>query len=329
MKVRLIDGNAMGFAQYFLRKKDESADLRTHALRGVLEHMRGRLRYEPDVVPLVLWDGRAQWRYDLLPTYKSGRHQTVEQREDRAAYEAQRPLIQKALRWFPVIQLRHPNAEADDTGFGLSTQLAWQGHLVDLSTSDTDWLGMVKARVRWLNARKLTEIVDLDNFQKATGFATPALYWQGKSIAGDNTDDIVGVANIAMKRAAALIAKYGDLERVLDAAEDIFAFGEEPKYYQDLMLPEVRARVRQNLDLVDLSRGPTLYGKDIEVHVGELEELYLGEFFYDHGMHDYLENWQLWEKALSRPISKADAQSVLRAVSNIHQSWPETQEIAA
>ncbi|KWU24779.1 hypothetical protein [Burkholderia cenocepacia] len=322
MHTRLTDANGLGYAEFFLRAKSANANLKTHAIAGFLEHIRGRLRYDPEVLPIIVWDGRAQWRYDLLSTYKSGRNRTPEQQAARIAYEAQRVFIQRALRFFPVIQVCHPGAEADDVGYGLSHALAAQGHLVDLDTADTDWLQTVAARVRWMNARKRGAAVERDGFEQATGFATPHLYAQGKALAGDDTDDIVGVTGIAMGRSATLIKKYGNLEGVLSAAEDLFAFSQEPKYFHQLMLPEVRERVRQNLPLVDLSMGPVLKGSDIEVVVGEFEELELAEFFSEHNLMDFLEDWLKWERALSRPLKRADVLAVQRAVQNIEQSWP-------
>jgi 5'-3' exonuclease len=322
MHARLTDANGLGYAEFFLRQKSENANLKTHAIAGFLEHMRGRLRYAPEVLPIIIWDGRAQWRYDLLPTYKSGRHRTPEQRAARLAYEEQRIFIRKALRFFPVIQLYHPGAEAEDVAYGLSHALAAQGHLVDLDTADTDWLQTVTGRVRWVNARRPGNTVEIEGFAKATGFATPALYAQGKALAGDDTDDIIGVPGVAMGRSSSLIGKYGDLANVLAASEDLFRFSQEPKYYRHLMLPEVRERVRQNLPLVDLSRGPALKGTDIEVEVGSFEELELAEFFSEHNLMNFLDDWLRWERALGRPMQRADVLAVQRAVQGIEKSWP-------
>ncbi|VTU41969.1 MULTISPECIES: 5'-3' exonuclease H3TH domain-containing protein [unclassified Variovorax] len=319
MQVRLIDANALGFAQYFIGKKAGHHD--THAVRGFLEHVRSRLHFSQGVVNLLLWDGRAQWRYDLLPAYKSSRHKTPEQREARETYEPQRPLIQRALNYFPVIQLLHPGAEADDLAFGLAGQLAAQGHLVDLSTSDTDWLSLVANRVRWVNAKKLTQVIELDGFFKATGVSSPQLYAHAKAMAGDTTDDIPGVEDVGLKRAAALLAKYGSLEAALTAAEDLLTFGAEAKYYQGLTDADVRESVRRNVKLVDLSAGPVLQGSDIRTTVGQLDEMELAGLFDELGFADYLTNWSYWGRPLSKELEKADVLSVQRAISNIHFSW--------
>jgi DNA polymerase-1 len=322
MQVRLIDANALGFAQYFIGRKAGPDQQGTRAVRGFLEHVRSRLHFSPAVVNVVLWDGRAQWRYDLLPAYKSSRHKTIEQRLAREAYEPQRPLIERALRYFPVIQLRHPSAEADDLAFGTARQLAGQGHLVDLSTSDTDWLGLVANRVRWVNAKKLTQIVELDSFFKETGVVSPTLYAHAKAMAGDTTDDIPGVEDIGLKRAAALLAKYGSLEAALTAAEDLLTFGAEAKYYQALTDADVRQSVRRNVQLVDLGAGPALLGAEVQTTVGELDEMELAGLFDELGFDDYLANWSYWGRPLARSLEKADVLSVQRAVANMHLSWP-------
>ena len=322
MHIRLIDANSVGYAQHHAHDiRLSPAGFQAQAIAGMLMHVRRNIQYDPQILNLLLWDGRAQWRYDLLPTYKGNRHSTLEQREARAAYEAQRPWIARALSSFPVMQARVPNAEADDLAWGLSRQLAAQGHFVSLYTADTDWLAMVASRVRWVNARKPSQVVEIDGFAKACQYPFPQQVAAIKAIAGEDSDGINGVPDIALKRAQAILAKYGSLDGVLEAAADPFRFSDEPKYYQSLALPEMQDLVRRNRQLVDLSRGPALDGSTVEVTTGAYDSLELYEIFHDLGFLQYLDAFNQWERALDREMPLSDVLSVKRAIANVAQSW--------
>ncbi len=321
MHVRIIDANSVGYAQHHANDLRHAGELQTQAVAGMLQHVRKNLQYDASVLNILTWDGRAQWRYDMHPGYKNGRHRTAEQRMARAHYEAQRPWIQRALRSFPVLQVTHPNAEADDTAFGLARQLSAQGHLVTVFTADVDWLQMVNARTRWVNARKPAHVVEADTFHKTSGYASPAHVAQVKALMGDASDDIDGLPDVAEKRAAALLGKYGSLDAVLTASEDFMAFSAEPKYFHSLMNPESRELVRRNRQLVDLSLGPVLHGSDIELVVGEFDELDLYEVFVDLQFVQFQDTFDLWRRQLDAPLNTPDVLSVRRAIASLANSW--------
>lgn len=321
MHIKLIDANSIGYAQHHANDLRHAGDLQTQAIAGMLQHVRRNLQHDPSVLNVLVWDGRAQWRYDLYSPYKSGRHRTAEQRETRQHYEAQRPWVERALSYFPVLQVKHPHGEADDLAWGLSRQLSAQGHLVTVHTSDTDWLQMVSPRVRWLNARKPSQLVELDTFHRLSGFATPAQVAQVKALMGDDSDDIEGVPDIAQKRAASLLGKYGTLDAVLEAADDFLQFSQEPKFFHSLMLPQWKDAVRRNRQLVDLSLGPVLAGEDVELVVGAFDELNLFEIFVDLQFLQMQDGFDSWKRVLNAPLSAADVNSVKRAIGTLAKSW--------
>ena len=323
MLVKLIDANSLGYAQHHAQDARTGAGIQTQAIAGVLNHLKRNLQHAPKTLNVMVWDDRAQWRYDIHPGYKAGRHRTLEQREARARYEEQRPWIQKALSKFPVVQLTCSGAEADDVAFGMSRQLGLQGHLVELYTADSDWLQLVSQRVSWVNARKPAEKVELDGFTRQTGYRIPAQVAEVKALTGDASDDIDGLPDVADKRAIALLAKYGSLDQVLDAAEDFLGFSAEPKYYHSLMVPEHRETVRRNRRLVDLARGPAIRADSATLVVGEFEELDLAELFHDLGFKQWLDVFGHWTKTLeAAPLTAFDVQSLQRAVRQMPDSWP-------
>lgn len=321
MHIIITDANSLGYAQYHAQPIRWAGDTQTHAVYGMLNYIRRNLQVEKDALNIVVWDGRAQWRYDLFKEYKGNRAQTAQQIQDRALYEAQRPWIEKLFAALPVIQVKHPRAEADDLGWGLARQLSQQGHLVTVRTSDTDWLQMVNARTRWNNARKPSEVVELEGFSQACGYASPLHVPQVKALTGDTSDNIDGLVDVANKRANSLLAKYGSLEAVLAAAEDFMAFSSEPKHFHALMTPEGRERVLRNLQLVDLSKGPALQGDDVELQVGQYDELNLFEGLVDLNFLQLQDTYGIWARPMQKDLATSDVASVKRALKELHKSW--------
>jgi DNA polymerase I len=323
MHIRLIDANSLGYAQHHANDLRIHNGIQTQAVHGVLTHLRKNLQFDSHVLNVLIWDGRAQWRYDALPLYKSSRQRTEEQREKRRLYEEQRPWIQKAVAALPVIQVTHPEAEADDLAWGLSQLLERQGHLVTLYTADSDWLQMVTARVRWCNARKPSELVDSDNLSKLMGYASTIQLKEAKALMGDSSDDIPGLTDVAQKRAVAALAKYGSLEKLLIASEDVLQLSQEPKYLQALGDPKMRDQIRLNQQLIDLSKGPALRGTDVRVVLGENDGLSLYELFVDLNFRQWQEAFKPWEKVLESPLSLDCTQSIQRAIGQLHSCWEE------
>jgi DNA polymerase I len=319
MHIRLIDGNSIGYAQYHAQPEKFGAGMAVHAVEGFIRHMRRWLQVEPDTLHVVLWDGRAQWRYDLAPEYKSGRQRTEQQRQDRAAFEAQRPWIQKALSFMPVVQVTHPFMEADDLAYALSDYFSTQGHLVTLFTADFDWLQCVQSRVTWMNARKREHVVDEYSFRKDTGCASSKAFVEVKALMGDASDDLPGVPGIQDVRAKEIINQWGTLAAFWKAAEDPFFQG--TKYQKQAALPEMRAQVARNKLLMDLSAAPTPDATLAEIQLGEYVDIELYEVFVDLELTELCETFHMFSKPLEAGLSKEQSSLLRRAVANMAKSY--------
>lgn len=319
MHVRLIDGNSVGYAQHHANDVRYGAGMQVQAVEGFIRHMRRWRQVERDTLHVVLWDGRAQWRYDLAPEYKGGRHSTEEQRAQRRAYEMQRPWIYRALRAMPVIQVTHPFMEADDWAYALSSELSAQGHLVSLFTADQDWLQCVRQRVNWMNARKREQVVDDLNFRRETGCANPRAFVEVKALMGDVSDDLEGAPGIKDVRAKEIIAQYGSLAAFWQAADDPFFQG--PKYLMQAAMPEVRERVLRNKKLMDLSEAPAPNPALTELVVGEYIDIELYEVFFDLGLNGLCDSFDLFSKALETELTREQTSTFRRAVTNMGRAY--------
>jgi DNA polymerase I len=319
MHVRLIDGNSVGYAQHHANDVRRVGDAPVQAVEGFARHMRQWRQREPESLHVVLWDGRAQWRYDLAPEYKSGRHRTEEQRQNRRDYEAQRPWIQRVLRHMPVIQLTHPGMEADDLSFALSHWLSAQGHLVDLFTADQDWIQNVRNRVSWHNAKNRDQIINDSNFRKLTGCANARAFVEVKALMGDTSDDLEGAPGVKDVRAREIITEYGSLAEFWRASEDPFFKG--PKYLIQAALPEVRERILRNLKLMDLSAAPAPDVSLAQLDIGEFVDIELYDAFDDYQFRSMCDAFDLFVRPLRTELTREQTSTFKRAVASMAKAY--------
>lgn len=265
MNILLIDGNSLGYTSHHAGALTElPSGLQTQAIDGFVRAVSFKLM-ETALLPVVIWDGRAQWRYDLHPGYKSGRTRTEKQIADRANYNAQVPYLQKLLKHLGVLQLRAPAAEADDLAYQIVRVLDGTGHLVELTSSDTDWWQFLSPDVSWRGCRKTAPYVSFENFTEISGYATPQAFIEGKALKGDGADDIEGIEGIGEKTAISVMAQLGsrdNLQTKLKAGELKLA----PKIVDALVAHE--QLWERNLQLMDLSLAPKIAFQDLQVLQG-------------------------------------------------------------
>lgn len=247
----VIDGNNVGYSANHATKLSVGG-VETQAVYGSLKTISQLRRRFAGSNCLVLWDGRAQWRYDLFPEYKSNRESTGKKKEDRESYKQQRPVIVEALRYLGVKQVTDFNSEADDLAAYFSKALTTSpDNRVILVTGDEDWLQLVTSQVDWFDFKK-EEHVRINRFSKYTGYVTPDAFVQGKALQGDSSDTIKGVGGIGEKGAAELMAKYGSVRGFLSTPwTDI---EKEGKKLRDFWGSEPAKQIlARNLTLMDLN----------------------------------------------------------------------------
>ena len=224
------------------------------AIFGFVKEIRALIVKNPGWSPLVLWDGRAQWRYDLFPEYKSGREKKALEDPDSAerkqAREAQIPYIRKALSWLGIHQMYATDQEADDMAGYFNKRITESGYLVRLISSDTDWSQLVGPSTQFrdpINDKLITPV----NFFEMTGYKDGYSYIQGKALIGDTSDSIDGVPKIGQKTAPEILMEFGSIEEFFrQVDEGIF----KPKYvkHKNLASPEGRAIFERNMKLMSL-----------------------------------------------------------------------------
>jgi 5'-3' exonuclease len=254
--VLLIDGNALGFASQLGMTRLSNGDQATHAILGFLTTLR-KLTLPPTAnrLPIVLWDGEASWRKDLLPSYKANRRDDPKKIKVKDEYKSQSPFIRQSLIHLGIDQMLSMSCEADDLAGAYARLLSAKGHDVELITGDQDWLQMVSPKVSWhdpIRDRK----VDVMNFEDFTDYPSTKQFLEAKALQGDTSDNIKGVGGIGKVGAKKLLERFGSVEAMLESEEKV------PVAWQRLR--ERPAPFYRNMDLMRLDgRHPSIKERKI------------------------------------------------------------------
>jgi 5'-3' exonuclease len=270
MKYLLIDGNSVGYACHYATKL-HSGGMETQAIFGFVKTMRELRVTYPEHTPMVLWDGRAHWRFELAPEYKSNRDNDPRKVEIKEAYTKQTPHIKAMIEALGVRQMRVLTHEADDMAGYLVPELTKKsGNEIILITGDRDWLQLVRPGVTWRDMRDDAKIVTMDNFFDKTGYKTPLAFLEGKCLTGDSSDCISGVGGIGDKGAPEFLAQFGSIKNFW-AQCDSGEFKPTKKAHISLHSGEGRKLFGRNLRMMQLLRVPKPDPAAVEVHKGAFD----------------------------------------------------------
>ncbi|SSI71562.1 5'-3' exonuclease H3TH domain-containing protein [Acinetobacter baumannii] len=207
----LVDANSIGYAAQHAIKL-YSGSMQTQAVFSFIKTMRELRQRYPHAGMVVLWDGRAEWRFEREPSYKSNRKCDPRMQQEHDAYKAQCPFIKRALKALGIKQMTSAIHEADDLAGILVQRFASDpNNRILLITGDRDWLQLVKPNVSWRDPRDESRFIHWANFYEKTGFKSPVAFLQGKALQGDSSDCISGVGGIGEATAIKILAEYGSV----------------------------------------------------------------------------------------------------------------------
>ncbi|AET95188.1 5'-3' exonuclease (plasmid) [Burkholderia sp. YI23] len=260
----LIDGNSVGYANQYSHTLTAQG-MQVQAISGTLRSISKRIREYPDFFPIVLWDGRAQWRFDLYADYKSNRLKSESSRAARAAYEKQQPYLRIMAEKLGLTQIVAPCAEADDVGYQLALILLSMGHKVLFVTSDTEWLQGYQEGLSWLDPKTDKFIASASDMEAHVGTSDPRAYIEAKALAGDTSDTIAGVPRIGITTALKVFAQFGGSMDAFYAHAEAGKVDLKKKTLNSLASAEGRAIFARNMKLMDLAAAPKLTESEIVV----------------------------------------------------------------
>lgn len=215
----LIDGNSLLFRAYFaMRPMVTSKGIHTQGVFAFVNMLNKIINdYEPEHLAVAFDMKGGTFRHDEYKDYKAGRQQTPPE------LLSQIPLMHKVLEAMNIAVLEKERYEADDIIGTIASDASSKGYSTLVITGDKDELQLVDDNVNVLITKKgLSEfdIYDLDKMKERYGL-TPDQFIDLKGLMGDSSDNIPGIAGIGEKKGLALLHEYGNLENVLEHADEI------------------------------------------------------------------------------------------------------------
>lgn len=243
--LHLIDGSAFIFRAYHalppLTRRSDGMPIGAVAGFCNMLHRYVADNAGPDAPThaAVIFDkGSHTFRNDLYDQYKANRDAMPDD------LRPQIPLTRRATEAFNIACQELEGYEADDIIATLACQARDLGGRVTIISSDKDMMQLVGGGVEMLDAMKNT-VIDVEGVEARFG-VPPERVVDVQALAGDSVDNVPGAPGIGIKTAALLINEYGDLETLLDRAEEI----KQPKRRQTLI--DMRAQIELSKKLVQL-----------------------------------------------------------------------------
>lgn len=218
-KMVLIDGTNLLYRSYYAtavtgRLMRNSKGMPTNALFGFINMLNKIIEEEQADYYVVALDEGKTFRHEMFDDYKGHRSATPDELKVQIPYA--KPIMDGlGIKW-----LTAQNYEADDIVGSLAHQYKGEMEIVAVS-SDQDYLQLVDNNVTVKLLKKSDAIYyNCDKLKEDYGL-TPSQIIDLKSLEGDKSDNIPGVAGVGAKTAIKLIAEYGDLEGIYNNIDKI------------------------------------------------------------------------------------------------------------
>ncbi len=233
----LVDGSGYIFRAYFaIPPRSTSTGIPTNAAFGFTNMLIKLLRdSECDGLAVIFDASGTSFRNEIYAEYKAHRPDAPEDLVPQFA------MIREATKAFNLPCLEMEGYEADDIIATLSHRAREAGWQVTIVTSDKDMMQLVGDGVVMMDPIKQREIGP-DQVVEKFG-VMPDRVIDVQALAGDSVDNVPGVPGIGVKTAAQLIETYGNLETLLEKAEEI----KQPKRRQNLIEFAEQARISKQL----------------------------------------------------------------------------------
>ncbi|WP_374764797.1 DNA polymerase I [Yunchengibacter salinarum] len=190
----------------------------------------------PTHLAVIFDTARQSFRNDIYPDYKANRPPPPED------LVPQFPLIRDAVKAFGVPSIEQESFEADDLIATYTRQAREKGWQVTIVSSDKDLMQLVDDGTVTLFDSMKNRRMDEDAVREKFGLG-PDKVVDIQALAGDSSDNVPGVPGIGIKTAAQLIETYGDLDTLLDRADEI----KQPARRKKLLENANQARISRDL----------------------------------------------------------------------------------
>ena len=291
-KLLLVDGSSYLYRAYHaLPDLTSPSGQPTGAIYGVLTMLQKLIKEEqPDYLAVIFDRPEKTFRHELFPEYKANRQATPED------LISQIEPLHKAIKNLGLPLIAQAGVEADDIIGTLAIAAEKKQISVLIATGDKDMAQLVSNNICMIDSMKEARLGPSEVKEKF-GIG-PELIVDYLTLAGDASDNIPGVEKVGPKTAIKWLSEYGDLQGIIDHAEQVSG--------------KVGENLRASLDRLDLYK--QLVTIDCQVELEEsLSELVISEAndhslyqqFHDLGLHGLIKQFQITsnEKATKREVS--------------------------
>lgn len=252
-KFLIVDGSNLLFQMFFgmpsrILNEEGKAIQRTLGFIGALLKI---IRMVKATHVAVLFDGEHGTQRNLLDEgYKGNRPDYGSMPEEDSPF-SQLPDVYKALDHLGIRHTETVDCETDDWvaeyAFTYGRELP-----VVIASFDSDFFQLITENVSVLRYRGDRTAVCTPDYVKERFGILPSQYTDFKSLVGDPADNIKGIPKVGVKTAAALLNRFGSLEKILERLPEI-----QRKGLREALL-EHRERLLLNRRLIGLEGGYAL-----------------------------------------------------------------------
>ena len=191
---------------------------------------------DADHIAVIFDTARNTFRNEIYELYKANRGETPEE------LIPQFPLVREAAGAFNLASVELDGFEADDLIAAYAEAARAQGARVTIVSGDKDLMQLVESDSVVMYDYFKNRQIGPDQVRERFGVG-PERVIDVQALAGDSADNVPGVPGIGVKTAAQLINDYGDLDQLLQRAEEI----KQPKRRQNLIEHAEMARLSRTL----------------------------------------------------------------------------------
>ncbi len=220
MKLLILDGNSVINRAYFgVKPLTTREGLYTHAIFGFLNILERMVKEEkPDALCVSFDLHGPTFRHEKYELYKANRHGMPEE------LAQQMPIMKEVLQAMNIPIYECQGWEADDVIGTVSRICSNNDWECVVATGDRDSLQLIdeNVKVRLVISKPgqtTTTLYDKEKFQEEYGFE-PKKIIDLKSLMGDSSDNIPGVAGVGPKTATDLLLQFGSLDGVYENLND-------------------------------------------------------------------------------------------------------------
>jgi DNA polymerase-1 len=248
----LIDGHSLLYRAYYaIRHLTNSQGFPTNAIFGFLSMMKKLQDKEKPAYLGIVFDAKGPTiRHDAFKEYKANRKPMP---EDLAV---QIPVLKKILKALRIPSVEYEKYEADDVLGSLAKKAASKKVQAVLVSTDKDLYQLVNKSTTMYNPAKET-LLDEKAVEKHFG-VPPSQVVDVLALWGDPSDNIPGVPGVGEKTSKELLRQFRTLENLIANIDQI-------------QKPSLREKIKNNLDLLRLSRQLVTIEKDLDIDL-DLED---------------------------------------------------------